>query len=87
MRAVVIRDPSSPDGGGQLGAIQAMAPSLRLEVTPVGLREAGEIERAVTFAREANAGLIVTVSPLACVCGQCAGAAQIPTAHRSAFIQ
>jgi putative tryptophan/tyrosine transport system substrate-binding protein len=66
-RAVVIRDPSSPGGGGQLGAIQALAPSLRVEVTPVGLREAGEIERAVTVAREANAGLIVTVSPLTTV--------------------
>ena len=66
-RAVVIRDPSSPGGGGQLGAIQALAPSLRVEVTPVGLREAGEIERAVTVAREADAGLIVTVSPLATV--------------------
>jgi putative tryptophan/tyrosine transport system substrate-binding protein len=66
-RAVVIRDPSSPGGGGQLGAIQAMASSFGIEVTPVGLREAGEIERAVTTAREANAGLIVTVSPLATV--------------------
>jgi putative tryptophan/tyrosine transport system substrate-binding protein len=66
-RAVVIRDPSSPGGGGQVGAIQALAPSLRVEVTSVGLRDAGEIERAVTVAREANAGLIVTVSPLATV--------------------
>jgi putative ABC transport system substrate-binding protein len=66
-RAVVIRDPSSPGGGGQLGAIEAMGPSLGVEVTPVGLREAGEIERAVTVAREANAGLIVTLSPLATV--------------------
>jgi ABC-type uncharacterized transport system substrate-binding protein len=66
-RAVVIRDPSSPGGGGQLGAIQAMGPSLGVEVTPVGLREAGDIERAVTVAREAHAGLIVTLSPLATV--------------------
>jgi putative ABC transport system substrate-binding protein len=66
-RAVVIRDPSSPGGGGQVGAIQALAPSLRVEVTSVGLRDAGEIERAVTVAREANGGLIVTVSPLATV--------------------
>src|ERR1700732_4839541 len=66
-RAVVIRDPSSPGGGGQLGAIQAGAPSFGVEVSPVGLRDAGEIERAVTVARESNAGLIVTVSPLATV--------------------
>jgi putative ABC transport system substrate-binding protein len=66
-RAVVIRDPSSPGGGGQVGAIQALAPSLRVEVTSVGLRDAGEIERAVTVAREANGGLIVAVSPLATV--------------------
>jgi putative tryptophan/tyrosine transport system substrate-binding protein len=66
-RAVVIRDPSSPGGGGQVGAIQALAPSLRVEVTSVGLRDAGEIQRAVTVAREANGGLIVTVSPLATV--------------------
>jgi ABC-type uncharacterized transport system substrate-binding protein len=66
-RAVVIRDPSSPGGGAQVGAIQALAPSLRVEVTSVGLRDAGEIERAVTVAREANGGLIVAVSPLATV--------------------
>src|ERR1700736_3782805 len=72
-RAVVIRDPSSPGGGGQLGAIQAVAPSFGVEVSPVGLRDAGEIERAVTVARESNAGLIVTVSPL-------------PTGHRDPIV-
>jgi putative tryptophan/tyrosine transport system substrate-binding protein len=66
-RAVVIRDPGSPGGGGQLGALQAVASSFGVEVSPVGLREAGEIERAVTVAHEANGGLIVTVSPLATV--------------------
>jgi putative tryptophan/tyrosine transport system substrate-binding protein len=66
-RAVVIRDPSSPGGGGQLGALQAVAPSFGVEVTPVGLRDAGEIERAIVAARDTNAGLIVTVSPLATV--------------------
>jgi putative tryptophan/tyrosine transport system substrate-binding protein len=65
--AVVIRDPSSPGSGGQLGAIQAVAPSFGVEVKPVGLREASEIERAVTTASEENGGLIVTVSPLATV--------------------
>jgi hypothetical protein len=66
-RAVVIRDPSSPGGGGQLGALQAVAPSFGVEVTPVGLSDAGEIERAIVAARDTNAGLIVTVSPLATV--------------------
>jgi putative ABC transport system substrate-binding protein len=66
-KAVVIRQPSSPGGGGQLGAIQAVAPSFGVEVTPVGLRDPGEIERAVAVADDANGGLIVTVSPLATV--------------------
>jgi len=66
-KAVVMRQPSSPGGGGQLGAIQAVAPSFGVEVTPVGLRDADEIERAVTIAHDANGGLIVTVSPLATV--------------------
>jgi putative ABC transport system substrate-binding protein len=66
-KAVVMRQPSSPGGGGQLGAIQAVAPSFGVEVTPVGLRDADEIERAVIIAHDANGGLIVTVSPLATV--------------------
>src|ERR1700730_3762325 len=57
----------SPGGGGQLGAIQAVAPSFGVEVTPVGLRDAGEIERAVAVAHDTKGGLIVTVSPLATV--------------------
>ena len=53
-------------GIGQFGVIQAVAPSLRVEVTPVNMRDAGEIERAVAaFARAPNGGLIVTASPLA----------------------
>ena len=63
----MIRQPSSPGGGGQLGAIQAVAPSFGVEVTPVGLRDAGKLERAVTVAHDAHGGLIVTVSPLATV--------------------
>ena len=48
------------------GVIQAVAPSLRVEVNPVNMRDAGEIERAVaTFARPSNGGLIVTASNLA----------------------
>ena len=48
-------------GIGQLAAIQAVAPSLGVELTPIDMRDAGEIERAVTaFARGTNGGLIVT---------------------------
>ena len=59
-RVAVLRDPAIPSGTGQFGAIQAMAPSLRVEVNPVNVRDAGEIERAIAaFARSANGGLIV----------------------------
>ena len=67
-RAAVLRDPAIPSGIGQFAAIQAVAPSLGVEVSPVNVRDAGEIERAVTaFARSPNGGLIVTASALACV--------------------
>jgi putative tryptophan/tyrosine transport system substrate-binding protein len=59
-RAAVIRDPSVPAGSGGLAAIQTVAPSLGVELTPVGVRDAGEIERAITaFARGSNGGLIM----------------------------
>jgi putative ABC transport system substrate-binding protein len=65
-RAAVIRDPSNPTGTGQFGAIQSMAPSLRIELFPVDVRSAGEIERGLAeFARAPNGGLIVTANPLA----------------------
>jgi putative ABC transport system substrate-binding protein len=65
-RAAVLRDPAIPEGIGQFAVIQSAAPSLRMEVTPVDIRDAGEIERAVgAFARSANGGLIVTSSGLA----------------------
>jgi putative ABC transport system substrate-binding protein len=65
-RAAVLRDPAIPEGIGQFAVIQSAAPSLRVEVSPVDIREAGEIERTVTeFARSANGGLIVTSSGLA----------------------
>ena len=60
-RAAVLRDPSQGSGTSQFAAIQAVAPSLRVEVTPIGLRDAGEIEGAVAaFARSPNGGLVVT---------------------------
>jgi len=66
IRAAIIRDPAITAGIGQFGAIQAVAPSLGVEVSPVNVRDAGEIERAVTaFARSANGGLIVTAGFMA----------------------
>jgi putative ABC transport system substrate-binding protein len=59
-RVAVIRDPAVPAGSGGLAAIQTVAPSLGVELTPVGVRDAGEIERAITaFARALNGGLIM----------------------------
>jgi putative ABC transport system substrate-binding protein len=67
-RAALLRDAAIPQGIGQFGAIQSVAPSLGLEVTPVDVRDAGEIERAVAaFARGSNGGLIVTGSGLAII--------------------
>jgi ABC-type uncharacterized transport system substrate-binding protein len=60
-RAGVFRDPGNPTGIGQFAVIQAMAPTLGIEVVPINIRDAGEIERAVAnFARSANGGLIAT---------------------------
>ena len=65
-RAAVIRDPAITSGIGQWGAIQTAAPSVGVQVSPVNVRDPGEIERAVTaFARSGNGGLIVTGSALA----------------------
>ena len=65
-RAAVIRDPAIPTGLGQFGAIQTMAQPLGLEVNPINVRDASEIERAVVvFARVSNSGLIVSASALA----------------------
>ena len=67
-RVAVLRDAFITAGTGQFGAIQSAAPSVGVEVSPVNVRDAGEIERAVAaFARSSNGGLIVTVSALAVV--------------------
>jgi putative ABC transport system substrate-binding protein len=67
-RVAVIRDPAVSVGVGQFGAIQSVAPSLGVEVTPVNVRDADDIERDVAaFARVPNGGLIVTGSALAAV--------------------
>jgi len=60
-RAAVLRDPTQGGGTSQFAAIQAVAPSLMVEASPVNMRDAGEIERAVAaFARSPNGGMIVT---------------------------
>jgi putative tryptophan/tyrosine transport system substrate-binding protein len=65
-RAAILRDLALSQGSGQLGAIQSVAPSLRVELSPVSVGDAGALERAVAaFARSANGGLIVTPSPWA----------------------
>jgi putative ABC transport system substrate-binding protein len=64
-RAAVLRDPAITGGIGQWGAVQTVAPSLGLDVSPLNLRDAGEIERIIaTFARSPNGGLIVTGAAL-----------------------
>ncbi|MFZ0054452.1 MAG: ABC transporter substrate-binding protein [Pseudolabrys sp.] len=67
-RAAVFRDPATTYGTGQLGAIQAVAPSMGVELKAFGGRDAEEIERGITsVARTSNSGLIVTTSPPAAV--------------------
>jgi putative ABC transport system substrate-binding protein len=64
-RVAVVRDPTNPTGIGLLGALQSVAPSFGVELLPLGVRDAGEIERAITeFARGSNDGLIVTPTSL-----------------------
>ena len=64
-RAAVLRDPAITAGIGQFAVIQAVAPAVGVDVSAINVRDAAEIERAVTaFARAANGGLIVTESPL-----------------------
>jgi putative tryptophan/tyrosine transport system substrate-binding protein len=67
-RVAVLRDAAVTAGVGLWGAIQAVAPSLGVEVSPVNVRDADEIERAVAdFARSPDGGLIITGSALAVV--------------------
>ena len=64
-RAAVLRDPANPAGLAQFSAIQAIAQSLGVEVSPIGVRDASEIERSVAaFAGSPDGGLIVTGSAL-----------------------
>lgn len=60
-RVAVLRNAATPSGPAQFGVIQSVAASLRVDVVPVNMREAGDIERAlVTLARAPNGGVIVT---------------------------
>ncbi len=65
-RAAVIRDAAISAGLGLFAAIRSVAPSVGVEVLPVNVRDAGEIERDIAaFARSSNGGLVVTSSALA----------------------
>ena len=67
-RVAVLRDAKQASGSGQFGAIQAVAPSFGVELTPIDVRDASEIERAVTaFVRNAKAGLIITTGQMTLV--------------------
>ena len=67
-RVAVLRDPSAGGSMGQLGAIQGVVSSLRMEASPIDLRDVGEIERAIVdFARSPNGGLVVLPSGLSSV--------------------
>jgi putative ABC transport system substrate-binding protein len=67
-RAAVLRDPAIAAGIGQFAVIQSVAPSVGVDVSPVNITDAAEIERAVAaFARSANGGLISTASALSAV--------------------
>src|SRR5215218_6528891 len=60
-RVAVVRDPTVASGSGQFGALQAMAPSFGVDLRPVNMRDATEIEQSVTeFAQVPNGGLIIT---------------------------
>ena len=65
-RAAVLRDSTNPAQTAQFGAIQAVAPSLRVEVVPINMRSAGEIEESIeNFANAPNSGLIMTAGAAA----------------------
>ena len=65
-RVAVIRDPTARSGGGQLGAIQAVAPSLGVDVIPIDAEDVDLIERDLkALSRDTKGGLIVTSSRLA----------------------
>jgi putative tryptophan/tyrosine transport system substrate-binding protein len=65
-RAAVLRDPAIAQGIGQFAVMQSVASPLGVELSPVNMRDAPEIERAITeFARSSNGGIVVPASGLA----------------------
>jgi putative tryptophan/tyrosine transport system substrate-binding protein len=89
-RVAVLRESFVASGPGQFGAIQSAAQLQRLELRPIDLRDAGEIERDITaFGQEPNGGLIVTGSPAATVHRQLINALarrhQLPIVFNSRF--
>ena len=67
-RAAVLRNADESAGIAQFAGIQGVAPALGIELNPIGVRDASEIERAITaFARYPNGGLIVTGSAPAAI--------------------
>jgi putative ABC transport system substrate-binding protein len=87
-RAAVLRDPATASGAGLYGAIQSVAPSFGVDLSPVNIRDAVEIERIVTaFARTSNGGLIVPGSgrlPAGTNCPRSiSGASSLPPAASS----
>ena len=74
-RVAILRDAAITAGTGQWGAVQSVAPALRLEIQPINLRNATDIQRDIeTFARLPNGGMIVTGSALSVL-------------HRALFIE
>jgi putative ABC transport system substrate-binding protein len=67
-RVAVLRDARQASGSGQFGAIQAVAPSFGVELSPIDVRDASDIERAIAaFVRSAKAGLIITTGQMTLV--------------------
>ena len=65
-RVAVLRDPAIPTGPAQFGVIQAVSPYLKVDVTPLNIRNVEDFEPAIAvFAKGPNDGLIVTASALA----------------------
>ena len=84
-RVAVIRDPTTPSGFGQFAAIQAVSPSLGMEIEPVNMRDKQEIEGAIaTFADAPNGGMILSGSSRAMII-ELAARHKLPTVYYERF--